>query len=92
MILRMYTEDVLGKSIESVKITSDKAQIHLAKRTQIIKNYLGLDMHMLPPYSPQRAPVEWVFGMTKKIISSLKPRSEVDFSAKSGEDAVYQAL
>ena len=79
MILTIYTEDVLGKSIESVKITSDNAQIHLAKRTQIIINYLGLNMHMLPPYSPQLALVEWVFGMTKKIISSLKPRSEVDF-------------
>ena len=50
-----------------VKITSDNARIHLAIKTQIAAGYLKMNMHMLPPYSPQLTPVEWVFGMIKGL-------------------------
>ena len=78
--------------MDMVKITSDNARIHLAIKTQIATGYLKLNMHMLPPYSPQLAPVEWVFGMIKRIISTMKSAIMIDFSKKSGETAIHQAL
>ena len=52
MILKDYTEEVLRKNTDMVKITSDNTRIHLAIKTQIATGYLKLNMHMLSPYSP----------------------------------------
>ena len=92
MILRDYTEEVLRKNMDMVKITSNNTRIHLAIKMQIATGYLKLNMHIFPPYSLQLAPVEWVFGIIKRITPTMKSAIMIDFSKKSGDTAIHQAL
>ena len=47
----------------------DNASIHSSKKTSRAIAELGLRIELLPPYSPNLAPVELVFGITKNLIA-----------------------
>ena len=89
---RLKRRSLEKKNMYMIKIISDNARIHLAIKTQISTGYLKLNIYMLPPYSPQLALLEWIFGMIKRIILTMKSVITIDFSKKSEEIAIHQAL
>ena len=58
----------------------DNAPIHISSNIKKAANLLNMTINLLPPYSPSLAPTEWMFGMTKKLISAQKEHKTVNFS------------
>ena len=71
MILKAYALLVLDRTEDELKIILDNATIHVATKTKRAAFYLELEVHWLPQYSPELAPVELVFGMAKRRLASI---------------------
>ena len=54
--------------------------------------FLGLEINMLPPYTPQLEPVELVFGMSKKRIQRQDVRQQINYGNPSGKKSVMDLL
>ena len=46
----------------------------------------------LPPYSPEFAPVELVFGLIKSHIRNKREKCKIDYSKESGLEAILSGL
>ena len=92
VIMKAFLEMWTRHNIDNVIIAMDNASIHSSKKTNkgIVK--LGLQVEMLPPYSPTLAPVEMVFGITKNIIAKDNSLKEWNFSQVSGRNTVIEAI
>ena len=75
-----------------IKVMWDNASVHVSKKTLKMAVFLDIPIYWLPQYSPSIAPVEWVFGAMKYIIACMKPQKKIDFSRRSGLDAIWKSL
>ena len=65
-LLAKFAEYSLQLKQEKITISMDNALINLAEKTRRTADLFNLRVDWLPPYSPNLAPVEWVFGMSKR--------------------------
>ena len=72
LIVQNFIKMCLYLKVEDVTISLDNAPIHLSSRTRRAAHIMGLRVMWLPPYSPSLAPVEWVFGLSKKKLDSRR--------------------
>ena len=63
-------------------VTLDNASIHLTDNTKRAAEILKMKLFFLHPYSPSLTPVEWVFGMRKKIVSTAKSEGTINYGNK----------
>ena len=73
---------------EDVSYTLDNAPIHVSRRTKRAAEELGMKLLLLPAYSPSLAPVEWVFGMSKKILANQKQIKVINFNKSYGRNLI----
>ena len=90
LILQKFIILCLGEDLNKVTITLDNDPIHLLNKTRRASKFLDLHLGLLPPYSPAFAPTEWVFGVNKKMIWTLKEHKWVNFSKPSGEKVLIR--
>ena len=91
-ILKKFTEISLMLEEEPITITLDNASIHLTNKTKWAAEVLKLRLFLLPPYSPMLAPVEWVFGTSKRIISTAKNGGALNFGGIDGKLVIADSM
>ena len=57
----------------------DNAPTHLSRKTKAFSKYVGLRLWYIPPYSPELALVELMFGAMKKFISYIQHFIDIHF-------------
>ena len=78
--------------IDQTRILLDNASIHLSGFTKRITKKLVARMMFLPQYSPQLAPVELVFGILKRKISTQRKQKSISFGSVDGRKEISFAL
>ena len=91
-ILKKFKEICLKVVEEPIIVTLDNASIHLTNNTKRAAEILKMKLFFLPPYSPSLAPVEWVFGMSKRILSTARSEGAINFGTKNGKLKVADSL
>ena len=91
-ILNQYVTKWFENQLNYVTLTMDNASIHLTKQSKELSKDLGFEIMTLPPYCPQLAPWELVFGMVKKIVSKGSIDKCINFSKSSGKVVIAKAL
>ena len=92
MILKAYALFVLDRTEDELKIILDNATIHVATKTKRSAFYLELEVHWLPQYSLELAPVELVFGMAKRRLASIYWTERVDNSEEAGKKIIAKCF
>ena len=69
-ILSKYWEMWLNLKENEVIITLENAAIHRSSRKKWAAEFLKTPLHFPPPYSPNLAPTEWIFGLSKRMIAT----------------------
>ena len=80
----------LGEDLNNVTIILDNDLIHLSNTTKREPKFLDLHLSFLLLYSPAFSPTEWVFGVPKKMILTLKEHKWVNFSKPSGKKVLIR--
>ena len=75
-----------------IVITLDNARTHASKTTKQVWKELCHPMMFLPPYWPEAAPVETMFGAIKTKMKSQLNYELLNFSNESGADAILQTI
>ena len=91
-ILKKFTEICLKVVDEPIIVTLDNALLHLTNNTKRAAEILKMKLFFLSPYSPSLAPVEWVFGMSKRILSTERSEGAIIFGTKNGKLKVADSL
>ena len=91
-ILKKFMEECTDISINDVIITLDNAPIHCSIKTKAWAAKLRFSLEWLPPYTPNFASVETVFGMTKTMIARKKNTKCLDFSRSTGANWLKDSL
>ena len=92
LLVQKFVELWTHVAINQTRILLDNASIHLSEFTKRMTKKLGLRMMFLPQYSPRLAPVELVFGMLKRIISTERKHKTIRFGSIDGKKKISQAL
>ena len=92
IILNKYIEHWTQIKKDKTVVFLDNAAVHTSKLSFWTANQNGLKYCFLPQYSPHLAPVEVIFGITKKKMSSTPHASKINFSKNTGKDAIWNAL
>ena len=88
MLIKNYALLVLDRTTEEIKITMDNAAIHVSEKTNSSASYFKLEIHWLPQYSPTLAPVELVFGITKRKLASTNSKKWIDFNKVASKKTI----
>ena len=64
----------------------------MTKEAKRVCNFLGNEINTLPTYTPQLAPVEFVFGISKKRIQLQDIELQINFGNTSDKKAVMESL
>ena len=91
-ILKKFTEICLELVEDPIMVTLDNSSIHLTDNTKRAAEILKMKFFFLPPFSPSLAPVEWVFGMSKKILSTARSEGTINFGIKNGKLKIADSL
>ena len=70
----------------------DNARVHNSKLASRVMQNWNFEVNFLPPYWPELAPVELIFGAVKAKLKSLKLTEEVDFSKVSGKTLILKLI
>ena len=87
-LLSKLIEFIKIKKKNKVVVTLDNAPTHKSRLTANIANSLNLLLDFLPPYSPDLAPVELIFGAIKNRMRSIDNSNCLDFDSKTGVDEI----
>ena len=79
LILKKFWTLIWKRDVRNTKFIVDNTDVHIAQNTKLATIHLDCEILWLPQYSPNLAPVEWVFGVSKKIIRNLKPLRTINF-------------
>ena len=90
--LHEFIESQSGKQEKHPKLIFDNAKIHLTADVRRLCSYLRFEINTLPPYSPQLAPVETIFGISKKRFQARYKEIGMNFGKPSGKRAVLNTL
>ena len=75
-----------------VILTFDNARTHTANLTKKICTNIKPRIHFLPPYWPEVAPVEKIFGVVKSKMKSRQDYWNLDFSKEEGATKIIKTL
>ena len=93
MILNEYLQALnLKWEASSIKLLVDNASIHISSESVNVWTYYDLEINSLPPYSPNLAPVEMVFGFSKNLISKKFTKNKINFENRSGKLAIMNSF
>ena len=92
LLLHEFIESQSGKQDKHPKLIFDNAKIHLTADVRRLCSYLRFEINTLPPYSPQLAPVETIFGISKKRFQARYKEIGMNFGKPSGKRAVLNTL
>ena len=92
LLVQKFVEMCTHITMDQTRILLDNASIHLSEFTKRITKMLRVRMMFLPQYSPQLAPVELVFGMLKRKISSKRRQKPINFSSIKGKKEISYTL
>ena len=84
-ILKKFVELWMGERFEDVRYTLNNAPVHVSMKVKKAAEVLDMRLLLLPPYSPSLALVEWVFGMSKKILAHQNQTKSINYSKRSGK-------
>ena len=85
LLLRKFIEFVIWVDPTTIRIWLDNAPLHSSRIVKRAAHNLEMPLHFLSPYSPCLAPVEWIIGMSKRILSKGELRPAVNFSKTRGK-------
>ena len=91
-LLAKFAEYSLQLKQEKITISMDNVPIHLAEKTRRTADLLNLRVDCLPPYSPNLAPVEWVFGMSKRRMAQWKGQKIINLDRNYGKTEIIESL
>jgi transposase len=87
-IFLMLREQVLEHVDAGLKkkaiMQADNARIHISKETRRVAAKIGIRFRFLPPYSPEYAPVELVFGLIKSKFREKSSTKRINFGKAEG--------
>ena len=92
LLLRKFVTIWMKVDSENVVYTLDNAPIHVSLKTKKAAEQLETKLFLLPPYSPSLAPTEWVFGVSKKRLSSQKKMRSINFSKQRGKIEIIECF
>ena len=70
----------------------DGAPSHKSEVSKIIMKHLGVNMIILPPYTPEFAPVELVFGSLKDAMITRYRDRMLDYNKEEAQDLVSNEI
>ena len=70
----------------------DNAVIHWCQKSKATIERLKLIVQLLQPYSPNLAPAELVFALTKRKLLFKKESNEINFGRNSGKISIIESL
>ena len=79
-------------SLQDCTLLMDNARVHLSKITKASARSQELRIMTLPPYCPDMAPVEFIFGMIKKRLSVVKNKTVLDYGKLDGRIKIAEAV
>ena len=91
-LLHKFIENCWEEQVDTIKVVFDNARIHLTDGVKKLWTYLKLEINTLPAYTPQLAPVETVFGISKRQILKQSSGKPINFGKPSGKRAVMDSL
>ena len=91
-ILRSYINKCDDMKLKVITAVVDNTSIHLTSLSKSLWRCLNIELLGLPQYCPHLAPVELIFGMTKRILIRQVSKEGVDFSKPEGQTAIIRAL
>ena len=74
-----------GSKVWRCQIYLDNAPVHVSMKVKKAEEVLDMRLLLLPPYSPSLAPIEWVFGMSKKKLAHQNQTKSINYSKRSGK-------
>ena len=83
MILKRYIQSLKFDCDQPIKLLVGNASIHISNESRRAWAYYGFEINALPAYSPNLAPVELVFALSKKQISKQSARGTINFQNRS---------
>ena len=92
LLLSRFIKDLWENQTSIPKIVFNNASIHLTAETKRVWNYLGFEINTIPAYSPQLAPVELVFGISKRRIQKQIGQQKINFGNPGGKKVVMESL
>ena len=92
LILKKYIEFVLKPLSAPIIVMLDNASVHLTNEVKRVSKHSFMEIHYLPPYWPHLAPIEIIFGATKRRISNLKTSNPIDFTKPTGKKIIMNSL
>ena len=91
-ILRSYINKYYDMKLKVITAIVDNESIYFTSLSKSLLRCLNIELLGIPQYCPHLAPVELVFGMTKRILIRQVPKEGVDFSKPEGQSAIIRAL
>ena len=91
-VLAKFLEYWIKVDLDSCYIMLDNAPTHLSRKTKAFSKYVGLRLWHIPPYSPELAPVELMFGAMRKSISYNQHFIDIHFGKSSRNKALFCSL
>ena len=91
-LLCRFIKDLWETQTSHLKIILENASIHLTEEVKRVWSYWELEINTIPAYTPQLAPVELVFGISKRKIQRQTTRLKVNFWNPSGKKVVMESL
>ena len=92
LLIRKFIEFVIWVDPTTIRVWLDNAPLHSSRIVKRAAHNLEMPLHFLPPYSPCLAPVEWIFGMSKRILSKGELRLAVNFSKTRGKMIILETF
>ena len=92
IILKKFIEWWLQLDWNNADIWLDNATVHSVNMTKTVAYLLGLRLKFLPPYSPNLAPVEIVFGVMKRYLVTQSSIGLIHFNRKTGIETIQRSM
>ena len=92
IFLKKYVDSWHEDNGKPLRVILDNASIHLTESVQKMAQIVSIELNFLPPYSPNLAPVEMIFGVIKRKLLSTKWKEKISFSKPSGRRTLVDIL
>ena len=92
LILKSFIDNWIDVKCENVRFTMDNAPIHVSSKKKKAAEKLGMKWLLLLAFSSSLVPAEWVFGMSKKLLTSQNKTKVINFSKNDGKMMIINSL
>ena len=92
LILKKYIEFVLKPPKNPIIVMLDNSSVHLTNEVKRVSKHSFIEIHYLHPYCLHLAPIELIFGATKRRISNLNTNNPIYFTKPTGKKIIINSL